>query len=166
MAGGAQGERWLRLYEEYGPLIYAQCRKILGDDAAAEDATQETFIRAYQQLSSAAGISEALPWILRVATHYCLNERRNAALRPSPVQELPERQGRHAEELLCERDFLLRLLERTPEKLRAVAWLYYMEGLRQEEVARVLDISRRTVINRLAELASLATRLDTARSQP
>jgi DNA-binding transcriptional regulator LsrR (DeoR family) len=43
------------------------------------------------------------------------------------------------------------LVERAPEKLRATAVLYYVDGLEQEQVAKTLGISRRTVINRLQE---------------
>ncbi|HYO69960.1 MAG TPA: sigma factor-like helix-turn-helix DNA-binding protein, partial [Archangium sp.] len=56
-------------------------------------------------------------------------------------------------------DLLLRLFKLVPEKVHAVAWLHYMEGLDQTEVARVLGISRRTVVYRLAELAQAAERL-------
>lgn len=165
MSGAASDERWLQLYKSYGPIIYAQCRKILGDDMAAEDAAQETFVRAFKHLERVRSVAEALPWILRIATHHCLNERRNSERRALPVEELPERPGQHAEELLGNRDFLLRLLESAPEKVRVVAWLHYMEGLEQGEVAQVLDISRRTVAYRLAELAELAARMRSERSQ-
>lgn len=152
-------ERWEELYQAYGPLIYARCRKILGEDSAAEDATQETFIRAYKHLAKVKDVKEALPWIYNIATHYCLNVVRDSRRRAEPVGELPERAGAHAEESFGERDFLLRLLDQVDEKVRVVAWLHHMEGLDQGEVARVLGVSRRTVVYRLTELAEVAARL-------
>ncbi|WP_309895083.1 sigma-70 family RNA polymerase sigma factor [Archangium sp.] len=154
-------DRWMALYQSYGPLIYARCRKILQDETAAEDATQETFMRAYKHLAKVKDASEALPWIYNIATHYCLNLLRDGRRWAEPVAEVPERSGQHAEESCGDRDFLLRLFERVPEKVRVVAWLHYMEGLDQSEVARVLGVSRRTVVYRLAELTEAAAHLRT-----
>ncbi|HEX5746788.1 MAG TPA: sigma-70 family RNA polymerase sigma factor [Archangium sp.] len=152
-------KRWEELYLAYAPLIYSKCRKILDDDASAQDATQETFIRAYVHLAKVRDVKEALPWIYSIATRYCLQARRNVRRQARPVGELPEPQGVHAEESFTNRDFLLRLLERVPEKVKVVAWLHYMEGLDQGEVARVLGLSRRTVVYRLAELSEMAAQL-------
>lgn len=152
-------ERWQELYDAYGSLIFTRCRKILEDDAAAEDATQETFIRAYNHLAKVKDVKEALPWIYNIATHYCLTLVRESRRRAVPVASMPERAGTHAEESLSDRDFLLRLLDGLPEKVRVVAWLHHMEGLDQGEVARVLGISRRTVVYRLEELADIAARM-------
>ena len=55
------------------------------------------------------------------------------------------------EDLLADRALCATLIARAPEKLRVVAWLYFVDGLDQIEVAEVLGISRRTVFNRLAE---------------
>jgi RNA polymerase sigma-70 factor, ECF subfamily len=144
-------DRFTALYRAYGPTLYARCRRILGDDAAAADATQETFLRLYKHLDRAADNQHALAWIYRVATHYCLNQARNRRRHAEPVAELPELGGPHLEQVLLDADLARRLISRAPEKLAAVAWLYHAEGLGQDEVAGVLGISRRTVVNRLAE---------------
>lgn len=143
------------MYRAYGPVIYARCRRLLGDGAAAEDATQETFMRVYRHLDKADS-REALAWIYRIATNYCLNEIRNRKRRPEPRDEAPETLGADLQQLLADRDLAERIVERAPEKLRVVAWLHHVDGLDQAEVARVLDISRRTVVNRLAEFSDNA----------
>jgi RNA polymerase sigma-70 factor (ECF subfamily) len=149
-------QQLVQLYRQYGGLIYARCRRLLGDDAAAEDATQETFLRVQRHLARAPDAAEALAWIYRIATNYCLNELRDRRQRPELREALPECAGRPAEELLADRDLAARLVARSPEKLRAVAWLHHVDGLDQGEVARVLGISRRTVISRLQTFAENA----------
>jgi RNA polymerase sigma-70 factor (ECF subfamily) len=144
-------DRLAQLYRQYGPAIYARCQRLLGDGAAAEDATQETFMRVQRHLDKAPDAQAGLTWIYRVATNYCLNQLRDARLRPEPVAELPDVPGRSLEEALADRDFAVRLLSRMPEKLSAVVWLHLVDGLDQGEVARVLELSRRTVVSRLAE---------------
>ena len=146
------------LYRQYGPVIYARCCRILGDRALAEDATQETFMRVFRHLDRAPDAGEALAWIYRIATNYCLNEVRNRKLRPEPTAELPEVAGRAPEEVFADRDLVGRLIARAPETLRAAAWLHHVDGMDQGEVARVLGISRRSVVNHLATFAENASK--------
>jgi RNA polymerase sigma-70 factor (ECF subfamily) len=146
------------LYRAYGPIIYSRCRRLLGEDAAAEDAAQETFMRVHKHLDRAPDPRAALGWIYRIATNYCLNELRDRKRRAEPREELPEPDGdrRSEEGMLADRDLCERIVRRAPEKVRAVAWLHHVDGLDQGEVAEVLGISRRTVLNRLAEFGKNA----------
>jgi RNA polymerase sigma-70 factor (ECF subfamily) len=153
-------DRLTELYRTYGPAIYWRCVRLLGDPSSAEDATQETFMRVHRHLDETPDADEALRWIFRVATNYCLNELRARRIRPEPVAEVPDRAGGGSgEQEHADRDLVLRVVDRLPEKLRAVAWLHHVDEMDQEEIARVLGISRRTVINRLAEFADKAQKI-------
>jgi len=88
------GQRLAALYREYGPVIYWRCAKLLRDEVAAEDATQETFLRVCRHLDAAPDTDEALRWIWRIATNYCLSEVRNRQRRPEPREELPSARSR------------------------------------------------------------------------
>ncbi|MDB4955334.1 MAG: family polymerase sigma factor [Myxococcales bacterium] len=149
-------DRLTTLYRMYGPVIYARCMRMLGDRSTAEDATQETFIRVQRHLDKAPESAQALAWIYRIATNYCLNEIRDRKLRPDLPGEIPEGASAPLETILADRDLVARIVKRSPEKLRATAWLHHVDGLDQGEVARVLGSSRRTVVNRLAEFAENA----------
>lgn len=146
-------DRLTTLYRTYGPVIYARCVRLLGDRAAAEDATQETFMRVQRHLDKAPDSTEALAWIYRIATNYCLNEIRDRKLRPEARAELPDFSSDSLEDILADRDLVARIVKRSPEKLRTAAWLHHVDGLDQAEVARVLGSSRRSVVTRLAEFA-------------
>ncbi|MDB4959919.1 MAG: family polymerase sigma factor [Myxococcales bacterium] len=149
-------DRLTELYRAYGPVIYSRCRRLLGDHEAAEDATQETFMRVYRHIDKADS-GEARNWIYRIATNYCLNEIRNRKRRPAPADHEPDEMlGEDLAVVLADRDLVARIIDRSPQKLRAVAWLHHVDGLDQSEVARVLDVSRRSVINWLAEFADNA----------
>ena len=112
-------------------------------------------MRVHRHLDK-ADAREARAWIYRIATNYCLNEIRNRKRRPEPSAAPPDIAGDDLERALADRELAERIVERAPEKLRVVAWLHHVDGLDQGEVARVLDISRRTVINRLAEFSANA----------
>ncbi len=132
-------------------MIYWRCLKLLRDEAAAEDATQETFVRVLRHLERAPSREDATRWIWRIATNYCLNQLRDRARAPEPRDELPDLPaGASPEEALADRDLARRIIARVDAKLRAVAWAHYVDGLEQVEAAQLLGISRRTVANRLA----------------
>jgi len=149
-------QRVAELYRKFGPAIYSRCRRLLRDDVAAEDATQEVFVRVMRHIESAPDETAALAWIYRISTNFCLNALRDRSRQAEPVAELPEAPSEHPETALLDRDLAMRLVMRVPEKLRAPAVLYYVDGLEQEQVAKTLGISRRTVINRLGEFADRA----------
>lgn len=146
-------ERLAELYRTHGPAIYERCRRLLRSDAAAEDATQEVFLKAHRHLASAPEGAQAYAWLFRIATNVCLNQIRDAGTHSVKEQELGRQSagGRDIREVLEDRVLAQRLVARVPEKLAAPAWLYYVDGLSQEEIAEVLDISRGTVISRLEE---------------
>jgi RNA polymerase sigma-70 factor (ECF subfamily) len=144
-------DRLSELYRRYAPIINARCRQILDDPAAAEDAAQETFLRVYRHIARVPAEREALYWIYRVATNLCLNELRDRKVRAIPSEDLSASDtGRHWERLLEERHLVRHLIEHAPPKLRAVAWLYHVDGFDQDEVAQITELSKRTVATRLA----------------
>jgi len=158
-------EKAASLYRTYGPVIFARCRRMLLDDAEAEDATQEVFLRVARHLDEGMRPDQAILWIHRVATNYCLNELRNRKRRrphfsPSP-DELDQAIGLAPdnEEVVANRDLVRRIAERSPERLTTPAKLHYLDGLSHEEVGRTLGVSRRTVINHLAEFRKRALRM-------
>ena len=152
----ANQPRVTELYRRFGPAIYARCRRLLKDEVAAEDATQEVFMRVLRHIETAPDDQAALAWIYRISTNYCLNSLRDKARQAEPVDVLPEQPSEHPERSLLDRDLAMRIVMRTPENHRAPALLYYVDGLEQGQVAVTLGISRRTVINRLNEFGKRA----------
>lgn len=153
------------LYRQYGPYIYARCARLLGDRSAAEDATQETFMRVHRHLHKAPDHDHALAWIYRIATNYCLNVIRDRGLRHQIELSIPQAHGDNLQASLTNRDVVARIVARCPEKLCVPAWLHHVDGLDHGEIARVLGISRRTVLNRLAAFADRSRKF-LARSEP
>jgi RNA polymerase sigma-70 factor, ECF subfamily len=154
--GPAASESFDELYKRFGSAIYARCRQMLGDAAAAQDATQEVFLRIHGTLDTIRGPREAFAWLYRTATNYCLNEIRNGRLRPTPVDTMPEYPGPPAEDRIADRDLLVRLIQASPEELATPAWLYHVDGLEQAEIAELCGVTRRTIIARLARFTDQA----------
>jgi RNA polymerase sigma-70 factor, ECF subfamily len=146
-----------KLYRQYGAIIYARCSTLLADASAAEDATQETFVRVHRHLARAESVESVLFWIHRIATNLCLNELRNRKTRPIPADLPPDAltDGR-AEQRISDRQLAAQLVDCSPPKVRSVAWLYHVDGFDQAEVAAIMGVSRRTVVNQLAQFAQNA----------
>lgn len=151
-----EDDRFDELYLRFGSAIYARCRQMLDDAAAAQDATQEVFLRIHGVLDRITGQREAFAWLYRTATNHCLNELRNGRLRPTLLAALPDQEGPPPEVPLIDQDLVVRLIRQLPEELATPAWLYHVDELEQAEIAEICGVSRRTVIARLARFAERA----------
>ncbi len=78
------------LYAKFGPTIYARCKRLLKDGTAAEDATQDVFMKVLKHIDSAPGEEAVLPWIHRITTNHCLNVIRDSKRHAEPVEHVPE----------------------------------------------------------------------------
>jgi RNA polymerase sigma-70 factor (ECF subfamily) len=151
-------DRVTALYRKYGPTIYWRCLRLLGDAGAAEDATQETFVRVHRHLARAPSDAEAIAWIWRIATNLCLNERRDAGRRPMPIDVPPDLGDPSLRGLHEDRDLARRVIARADARDRVVAWLYHVGWAgagRDRAGARDLPPDRReppAVIRRTAVL--------------
>lgn len=141
-----------KLYAHFGPSIRTHCTRLLGDATAAEDAAHEVFLRVRRfsgNLPDAAGLR---PWLLRIATNICLNELRSRRVRACAPPQLAVTATSNLEDVMAARNDARRFLQRLSPRARAVAWLTYVDGMLQHEVAATLGVSRRTVVNYLNEV--------------
>jgi RNA polymerase sigma-70 factor (ECF subfamily) len=69
-------EAFTRLVEHYQNPVYNMCYRMLGEPEAAEDAAQESFLRAYQNLSRYDRQRPFATWLLSIAAHYCIDRLR------------------------------------------------------------------------------------------
>jgi RNA polymerase sigma-70 factor (ECF subfamily) len=147
------------LYTQFAPTIYARCRQILRDAAAAEDATQEIFVRIRDHLTRIEGPRQALGWLYRAATNHCLNELRDGRTHAVLLASVPAPVGADSEQRFQQRDLVARLIRDLPEELALIAWLYHVDELQQGEIAEICGVSRRTIIARLQRFAEQARHL-------
>jgi RNA polymerase sigma-70 factor (ECF subfamily) len=150
--------RAAELYRQYGPVVYRRCLRILKDPEAAKDATQEVFVKLVRDMEKLADRETVLPWIYRVATNHCLNERRHQA--KHGTEELPDLELAHgvSDDAFPDRALAAQLLARVDETTRSVAVGVLVDGMEHEEIADALGISRRTVSRKLERFLETARR--------
>lgn len=158
-------KRVAELYQQHGPAIYRRCLRLLRDPDAAQDATQEVFGKLMRDLDRNPDLPDPLPWIFRVATNHCLNERRNAGRRRTePLPEL-EIHASAAEVPYPERQLAHHVLSRFDAETQAVAVGVLVDGMEHDELARTLGISSRTVSRKLTRFLGNARKY-LLRSEP
>jgi RNA polymerase sigma-70 factor (ECF subfamily) len=139
-------------YRSYASLVLRRCRRILRDDAAAQDALQEAFLR-FWRYGRTLRISESrLTWLYRVAERCCFDQlargRRRSEAELAGIEE--QRDGPSVPGDLEHRQLALRFLDRFDDRVKAIVVLYYLEEMTQEEIATAIGWSRQTVFKKIS----------------
>jgi len=145
----------------YQDRIYNLCLYMLGNRHDAEDAAQDTFLKAYRSLNDFKPKASLYTWLYRIAVNTCIDHKRKPffesifrrsdtgtemvidypSVLPSPEKVYESKQIQYA---------LQKALIKLSPKLRAVIVLKEMEGLSYEEIADTLDVSIGTVKSRIS----------------
>jgi RNA polymerase sigma-70 factor (ECF subfamily) len=138
------------LMRRYNRTLYRTARAILRDDAEAEDAVQEAYLRAYRALETFRGESKFSTWLIRIAANEALMRRRKnaGAANVVPLEAAAELQAREERGDHMLRRLLERRIDALPDDYRAVFVLRALEELSVEETAAALGIPEATVRTR------------------
>lgn len=135
-----------------------RCRYLLKDATKAEDAMHDVFARALTHADDFRADASPLTWLMKIATHHCLNQLRSerAGWRQWFERDAEARSEAHggAGELET-RDLVRRLLARVDEETQAAVVHYHVDGMTLEEVAALLGRSVPTIRKRLERFAEL-----------
>ncbi|MEG0127112.1 MAG: sigma-70 family RNA polymerase sigma factor [Clostridia bacterium] len=145
----AMEQKLIRLVEEYQTCLRRMCYALLRDEDEAQDAVQETFLKAYKAMAAFRGECNEKTWLMRIAINTCRDFRRSAWYRyldrritpeDLPLAASPEEEA-HAE--------LTAEIMRLPQRLQEVTLLHYYQNMTTREVAEALQIPQSTVSARL-----------------
>jgi RNA polymerase sigma-70 factor, ECF subfamily len=137
------------IYARHAPAVQRFLRDLIGCPAAAADATQETFVRAFRRLDTLRDRDRLAPWLFGIARNVSLEVRRARRIRERIVVAADERVeavslgatpesellGREAAEVIA------RALARLSEERRALLLLRLDHGLAYEEIAAAMGLS-------------------------
>lgn len=147
----AQDERFCRLVEEYQTSLLRMCYLHLQDLQEAEDAVQETFLKAYRSLNSFQGISSEKTWLMRIAINVCRDVRRSRWFRHINRRVTPELLPEEGTPMPEDAIALNISIMAMPAKWREAVLLYYYQGLTMAETAQALHLAQSTVSDRLKQ---------------
>ena len=152
----------------YQHRLYNLAYRIMGDTAAASDATQEALVSAYHKIGTFRGGSFPA-WLMRIVTNRCYDMLRSQRRRPKvsldDFGEIDEEanpaliNGRESPEDQAQRHELTQLLQSListlPPDQRVVLVLSDVEGMNYADIAATVDIPLGTVKSRLARARAL-----------
>jgi RNA polymerase sigma-70 factor (ECF subfamily) len=150
-------EQYALLMRKYNQRLYRICKGYLKDEAEIEDVMQDTYINAFQHLSSFANRSQFSTWLTRIAINECLQRlkqiNRMYSLDTSKenieimnLQHIdPEKQSLNREL----KELLESAISQLPEKYRSIFIMREVEKMSTEETSAVLDLTESNVKVRL-----------------
>lgn len=154
-----QGDQtaFMNIVEVYQRPIYNLCYRMLNDSTEAEDAAQETFLRAYTKLKSYQPGRKFSSWLFSIASHYCIDRLRRRRHPVVSFEELPPWHGVPALEPEPEDATLAReavgtvheLLDELAPDYRAAVVLRYWHEMSYDEIAEALDTTVSAIKSRL-----------------
>lgn len=129
-----------RLYELQAARLKSIAFHLVGNRADAEDAVQETFLKAFRAMDGFEGQSSLSTWMCRILINCCYDVlRKQQRLAEQPVRTHPASENKLPLKLALER-----ALEKLNERQRIVFLLFEVEGLRHSEIAAVLQVPEGT----------------------
>lgn len=146
-------EAYLELVRRYERRIGGVLCRLLDDTRDVEEAVQDVFVQAWRNLDRFRGEAALFTWLYRIAVNEALMRRRRTRPALGPLDEAPEPAPDEPDTEL--REFLVSRLRALPFEYRAPLVLRDVEGLSNQEVADVLDLS----------LAATKSRIHRARMQ-
>jgi RNA polymerase sigma-70 factor (ECF subfamily) len=155
-----------QVFHDYAPRVYSLARRMLGNDADAEDVTQDVLLQVVRKLHTFRGDASLSTWLHRVTVNAALAHRARRTRREEHESHQPlalfQEDGRHAqpvrpwsvapEAALESREtseMISKAIDHLPEMYRDVYVLADVEGLSNAEIAALLDLSVPAVKTRL-----------------
>lgn len=125
-------DAFARLYQAHAKAIHALAYRLTGNVAAAEDITQDTFLKMLGFLSGLRADAPLRPWLKRVTTNAAIDRlrREQRFVAEADDDAWPDDSANPAEDLE-----LWGMLRRLPPLARTVVWLHEMEGWSHPELA-------------------------------
>lgn len=146
------------LYRRYGAMVTHRCRNLLGNDADAQEACQEIFLKMHRYRDKWRGEASPTTYLYKVTTTTCLNRLRTRRRKPEDlVDEVPHIEppgGYHSLSPTMKaveiRQLVDRLLAGQDERTQACVIYHYVDGMTHDETGKILGISGAAVRKRIA----------------
>ena len=140
-------DQWMILH---GSRLLRLCAMNLRDASLAQDAVQDTFLKAFRQFHRFRGDADPLTWLTAIALNVCRDYRRTAWFRHVDrrveADALP-----HAVTFSLPDNTVIRTVAALPSRYREVILLRYYQDMKQKDIAAALGVSERTVRQRLTK---------------
>lgn len=147
--GDDRRQRFGQLVSQHQDAVLRTCFLYLRDRMLAEDASQETFLRAWRAMDTFRGESSEKTWLMKIAVRVCCDMNRSSWLRMINRRVTPDMLPEPADDADSRDGELTLAVMKLPRRLREAIVLYHYQGMTVVEVADALGISHAAVSGRL-----------------
>ena len=162
LAQKGDAEAMERILADVQDSVYYNCRTMLHDEQAAQDATQDILITVYRKIGTVSDPKAYIGWVRRITANHCKNRLCKvnreflmpaaeddkdpfAAFEDTDEQRVPEKAFDNEET----RRMVVDLVNKLPDEQRMCVMLFYYDELKTREIAETLSVSEGTVKSRL-----------------
>lgn len=143
-------ERLTRMVEQYQSSLLTMCYAYLHERELAEDAVQETFLKAYRAMDSFRGESSEKTWLISIAINVCRNVHRSGWFNRMNRSVTPEDLSVAVwDDYDQDAADLAAAIQQLPDKLKEVVILYYYQEISMPEIARIVGVTPSMVSRRI-----------------
>jgi len=152
-------DAFTNLVETYQKPVYNLCYRMLGEMEAAEDAAQETFLKAYQNLTRYDRERSFATWLLSIAAHHCIDRLRRRRFNSVSIDEdeegqtdIPDHSAPDPESEIMKHqqgERLQNCLQSLDPTDRAAVVMRYWQDCSEVEIAQALKLTVPAVKSRL-----------------
>ena len=154
MTSNNKKEKFSLIYKEHAQSIVRLCYLYLKDESLAQDAAQDTFVKAYRKLGTFKENSNLTTWLTSIAINTCKSIMRNKSYKNTVSlndaimvpYETPDKETQLS---------VSEAVKNLPDNLRIVAILKYYRGHKTQEIAKILNIPVTTANYRLLKAKEL-----------
>ncbi|MBK5722702.1 sigma-70 family RNA polymerase sigma factor [Dysgonomonas sp. Marseille-P4677] len=140
----------MQLYTTFYKRVYNACYRVLRDNSEAEDAMQETFLKAFSALDNYDEKTPFEAWLVRIAINASIDKLRKKDMEFTNLNEnihynVPDSDDDDWEQIMEQVGKVKTAIEKLPDSSRLIINLYLIEGYDHEEIADILNVAPGTV---------------------
>lgn len=132
----------MELYDRYARAMFNTCLRLLNDETDAEDAMQESFMKAFDRLDQFSGEVLFGAWLKKIVVHHCLDKIKKREINwisteDTLLQPIADEEDDRGELSV---DHVYKAMKQLPGGYKMILSLYLLEGYDHEEIAQILNI--------------------------
>lgn len=161
------------LYERYAGKVYSKCLSLLKDEALAQDATQEIFMKIFTNLSRFREQAKFSTWVYSIAYNYCIDflrrRQKNKDLFSDELDkasDVPQEEVPDEALLAMEARQLKEVLDRIPTGDKAILLMKYQDDMSIKDIAGILDKTESAVKMKIKRAKEKAQQIHSELYQP
>ena len=141
------------MVEQYSGMLVGLCTRLLQDYYLAQDAVQETFLKAYLKRDSFRGekTGSEKAWLISIAMNVCRDQQRSRWSRMIESRISVDTLSMVSADTAKDQVLLNAVIDSLPKKYRNVLYMYYYQDMTAQEIAYVVKKSTSVVYRRIRE---------------